>query len=93
MRLNPKYVLRRVAGEAILVSLEDVSAPKRLLCLNPLGCEIFTHLREGMEPEAIFSTLLEEYAVEAPVLRKDLDDFFALLIQYGVLLPEEGISP
>ena len=47
MQLNPKYIMREVAGETLLISLLDISAPKKILCLNELGKAIYTLLTEG----------------------------------------------
>ena len=86
MKLNPKYVLREVAGETLLISLADLSTPKRLLCLNELGKDIYACLQKGLSKEEIFAALLEEYEVEAQVLQSDLDDFLVTLKEYGVIL-------
>lgn len=86
MRLNPKYILREVAGETLLISIQDLSAPKRLLCLNPLGTDIYTLLRDGFSRNEIVERLLEEYDVERTVLEADTDDFIATLRSYEVLI-------
>ena len=86
MRLNPKYIMREVAGETLLISLEDVSAPKRLLCLNELGRDIYTFLKAGKEEEQIVTDLLAEYEVEESCLRADVCEFLQTLMQFGVLI-------
>lgn len=85
MKLNPKYILREVAGETLLVSLADATAPKRLLCLNELGKDIYHRLEKGLSKEEIFVSLLEEYDVEPQILQADLDEFLATLQEYGVI--------
>ncbi len=86
MRLNPKYILREVAGETLLISIQDLSAPKRLLCLNKLGTDIYSLLQGGLSRNEIIERLLEEYEVERAVLEADTDDFIATLRSYEVLL-------
>ena len=86
MKLNPKYVLREVAGETLLISLEDISSPKRILCLNALGKDIYARLRSGAEKEDIVGALLSEYEVEEDVLRADVDTFLETLAHYRVIL-------
>lgn len=86
MKLNPKYILREIAGETILVSLSDISAPKRLLCLNDLGKDIYTLLQKDLSKEAILAALLAEYEVESDVLKADLEEFLSTLKSYGVIL-------
>ena len=85
MKLNPKYILREVAGETLLVSLADVTAPKRLLCLNVLGKDIYSLLQKGLSVEEISAALLEEYDVEPQVLKADLNEFLEALKAYGVI--------
>lgn len=86
MRLNPKYIMREVAGETLLISLEDISAPKRLLCLNELGVNIYSLLRAGKDEEQIVTDLLAEYEVEESCLRADVCEFLQRLLQFGVLM-------
>ena len=86
MKLNPKYILREVAGETLLVSLADLNSAKRLLCLNELGKDIYFHLQKGLSKEDIFAALLEESEVEPEVLQADLDAFLATLKEYGVIV-------
>ena len=86
MKLNPKYILREVAGETLLVSIADLTAPKRLLCLNELGKDIYLHLQKGLSEDEIFAALFAEYEVEPQALRADLDEFLATLRAYEVIV-------
>lgn len=89
MKLNPNYILRQVAGETLLVSVRDASAPKRVLCLNELARDIFALLQSGLRQEEIVTALLEQYEVEEPLLRTDVGEFLAELTRLQVLLPDE----
>lgn len=94
MRLNPNFILRRIAGEALLISIEDPSKPRRILFLNELGNEIYLALQEGLSPVAIEARLLESYEVSPRQLREDLSVFLDKLITLGVLeLEEEDRMP
>lgn len=88
MKLNSKYILREIAGETILVSLSDISAPKRLLCLNDLGKDIYVLLQKGLAKDEVLVSLLAEYDVEEDRLRKDLEEFLHTLQQYHVILED-----
>ncbi len=87
MHLNPKYILREVAGETLLISLHDISAPKRIICLNELGKAIYFHLQDNRSKEDIISLLLDEYDIDEPTLRSDVDEFFSTLQQHNIILP------
>lgn len=86
MKLNPKYILREVAGETLLISLEDISSPKRILCLNELGKDIYALLQSGAEKEEMIHTLLSQYEVEETVLCADMDAFLDTLARYRVII-------
>jgi len=86
MRLNPKFIMRTVANETLLISIEDISAPKRLLMLNELGANIYSLLQKNLSKDEILTQLLSDYEVDISVLEKDVDDFLATLISYGVLM-------
>ncbi len=86
MRLNPKFVLRTVADETLLISVQDISAPKQLLMLNELGTDIYALLQQGRSIPEIHSVLLSQYEVEPDTLKADIDDFLSVLASYGVLI-------
>ena len=86
MHLNPKYILREVAGETLLISLQDISAPKKIICLNELGKEIYFLLQKGLSRQAITAELLSQYDVERDVLISDIDEFLSTLLRHNILL-------
>ncbi|MCD6234127.1 MAG: PqqD family protein [Candidatus Marinimicrobia bacterium] len=53
--------------------------------LNPIGMEIVTFLKEGLDPEVISGRILEKYDVEKGVLERYLYDFFGQLKQYQLI--------
>ncbi|HDR05478.1 MAG TPA: HPr-rel-A system PqqD family peptide chaperone [Candidatus Marinimicrobia bacterium] len=53
--------------------------------LNPTGKLIFEKMQEGLDDEAILSTLIEEFEVEAHIARRDLEDFIRQLKEMGVI--------
>ena len=86
MHLNPQFILRTIADEAILISIQDISAPKKLLMLNELGSDIYSLLQEGKSEQDIHEILLQQYDVEASVLENDIQEFLSELIRHGVLV-------
>ncbi|MBR4308040.1 MAG: hypothetical protein IKT58_00450, partial [Oscillospiraceae bacterium] len=61
MKLSSNFILRRLAGEWLLVSIADGEEVKRLLYLNEIGKDIYTHLQNGLEGQALLDALCEEY--------------------------------
>ncbi len=53
--------------------------------LNPTGQFIFLKLQSGLEPEKIITLITEEFAVDEITARKDMDDFYRLLKEMGIV--------
>lgn len=85
MTVNSDFILRELAGQYILVSIGENEENKRLLYLNEIGKDIYTHLKNGMEGEALLSALQQEYEADPVTLRADVDEYLALLRSYNVI--------
>ena len=85
MTVNPDFVLRELAGQWLLVSIAEDEDSKRLLYLNEIGKDIFTHLQEGLEGDALLTTLQEEYDIDTVTLRTDIEEYLTLLRSYNVI--------
>lgn len=53
--------------------------------LNPIGLEIIQAIKQGSDEQAIRQQLLQNYAVDANTLEKDLYDFLNLLRKHRLL--------
>ena len=87
MRYNSNYVLKKLAGETILVyqSEEQVNFSK-IITVNEIGEIIILGLQEGKAKEEILNTILSTYEVEEVVASKDYDEFVAQLVKIGVVI-------
>lgn len=87
MRYNSNYVLKKLAGETILVyqSEEQVNFSK-IITVNEIGEIIILGLQEGKGKEEILNTILSTYEVEAEIASKDYDEFVAQLVKIGVVI-------
>ena len=50
--------------------------------VNPVGQEIFSLLKEGLDDESIIQHFLDTYAVDKETIEKDLYDFKNMLTEY-----------
>ena len=75
MTINPDFILREFAGEWILVSICENEEHKRILYLNEIGKDIYSHLQEGSEGKALLSALEEEYEADPQILQQDVEEF------------------
>lgn len=85
MNLSPNFILRQLAGEWLLVSIGEGEEVKRLLYLNEIGKDIYTHLQEGLEGQGLIDALAEEYDIDPATLRQDVDEFLQTLRNYKVI--------
>lgn len=83
---TPDGVLFRViAGEAVVLNLNSES----YFGLDEVGTRLWAALTESPSIEAAHRALLEEFEVDADVLRADLDAFVAKLMQAGLVAVED----
>ena len=85
MTVNPQYILRELAGQWLLVSIGE-EENKRLLYLNEIGKDIYTHLSNGLEGDALLTALQEEYDADPATLSSDVTEYLNLLRTYNVIM-------
>ncbi len=86
MIVNPDFILREFAGEWILVSIAENEENKRILYLNEIGKDIYTHLLEGLEGDSLLNALQEEYEADPQVLKQDVEEYMEILRSYRVII-------
>ena len=86
MTINPDFILREFAGEWILVSIAENEENKRILYLNEIGKDIYSHLQEGLEGDALLNALQEEYEADPQVLRQDVEEYMEILRSHRVII-------
>lgn len=83
LRVNPRIAWQVVAGEAILLDLDN----GRAIGLNETGTFLWPLLQSQDETDLIES-LVREFDVDREAARRDLDRFVALLREHGFVLDE-----
>ena len=68
-------------NEIILLDLES----GRYFGLQEVGFRAWEALTESGDTDAVFTTLLAEYAVDAETLRQDLDELWQGLMEAGLV--------
>ena len=85
MTVHPDFILRELAGQWLLVSISENAENKRLLYINEIGKDIYTHLQKGLEGDALLAALQQEYDIDPTTLRADVEEYLALLRSYNVI--------
>jgi hypothetical protein len=71
--ISPDVLTQEVSGEMILLDLSK----EQYLGLNDVGTKVWQLLQEGKNLEMVFETLLEEYDVDAELLKSDLNQLIS----------------
>jgi GeoRSP system PqqD family protein len=82
MIVNNKIIAREIHGETVLLNKENGD----YFSLNTIGTEIFNYICEGMEIDAIVSTLLDTYDVERDILKQDVISLVSRLQEKNIIL-------
>lgn len=86
MKLSENFILKTVAGTAVVVPVGDaVNDIKGMITLNGPAETIWKCLENGMDYEGIVVQLKSEYDAPEDVLRTDLTAFLDKLKAYKIL--------
>lgn len=86
MRANRNYILREIAGEAMLIPVgEAAMAVNGMITLNPAARCIWQQLEAGKDEAAILAALLQEFDVDADTAASDLRETLTLMREKGML--------
>ena len=86
MKILKDVVIRTVAGESMLIPVgETVREYNGIFTLTEVGATIFEAIRNGQEPDALLQTVLNEYEIDEPTAKHDLDAFLTALRGFGII--------
>ncbi len=71
--ISPDVLTQEVSGEMVLLDLSK----EQYLGLNDVGTKVWQLLQEGKNLEMVFETLLEEYDIDAELLKSDLNQLIS----------------
>lgn len=86
MVIKQNLLLRKIVGEYILVPTGAVPDDQNgLFVLTEWGAFIWGLLEQGKESNQILHAILEEYEVDEPTAKQDLDEFLGKLKAMNVI--------
>jgi hypothetical protein len=74
-------LLRELSGEAVILNLNT----EHYFGLDDIGTRMWLLLTSSPTLQAAFEALLEEYAVDADTLRRDLTELITNLVEHDLL--------
>lgn len=81
-----RFVLRKVAGENILVPVGNTALSfNGLVTLNESGAFLWKHIEQNRAEEELVQEVLREYEVSEEQARSDIEQFLTYLAEAGVL--------
>lgn len=85
MKLKSGFVLKEIAGECVVVSINSALNLDGMIALNATAKTIWLLLEEGAEREDIIRALTNEYDVSDELAGKATDMFIGRLEELGFL--------
>jgi hypothetical protein len=86
MKTNPDYILRKIAGETVLVPTGDAAFKLNgMIHLTDTALFIWEHIDSASGPEDIVRGILREYDTDEETARSDVYGFLEILEQRGML--------
>ena len=86
MKLKDGYILREIAGDAVLIPVgRNALEFNGIIALNPVSADIWKWIQDGCSKEELLESILEEYDVSRTVAKDDLDAFLEQLRQLNIL--------
>lgn len=82
MKRNDNYIVRKIAGETLLVPTGAAAREfSGLITLNELGAFIWAHLNEAQDVQDLAQKIAAEYEVDLATAQADAQEFLDLLAE------------
>ena len=88
-RRAPRIAARVIEGAAYVVAVDQ----QRMVELDEVGTFVWEHLREPASVQGLTDLLTEEFDVDGPRARADLEKFLALLEERGLVISDVEGQP
>lgn len=86
MKIKENYVMREVAGQAIVIAIGKESERfKGMINLNQTGKDVWMYLEEGLDIPGIVNKFIEKYEIDESTASEDVTDMINRLYKAGVL--------
>ena len=85
MKLKEGFLLRNVAGQAVVLPMGGTVDLNTMITLNETGAFLWERLEQDTDKAALVAALLAEFDVDEATASKSVDNFIAKLNDHGFL--------
>jgi hypothetical protein len=86
MKIDKQFVLRQIAGDYVIIPTGKTTLDfNGLITVNEQGAFLWEKLSQDTTQAELVAALLEEYEVDEPTARADVEEFLAILRQCRML--------
>lgn len=86
MKIDKQFVLRQIAGDYVIIPTGKTTLDfNGLITVNEQGAFLWEKLSQDTTLAELVAALLEEYEVDEPTARADVEEFLAILRQCRML--------
>ena len=87
MKIKDGFLLQPFADQWVAVSESTCSGMNMVISLNSLGAFLWEQLQEECDFDQLLQKVLDDFLVEEPIARRDLEQFIRNLEAAGLLIP------
>ena len=93
MKINGEFIMREVAGDAILSPGGNTALQfNGIIALGPVGALIWEGLSAGKDRSQLLSDILEKFEIDTATAEADLDEFLNQLAAENFIEPDKTPS-
>ena len=85
MKIKDGFILKEVAGNYVVIALEDTLDFNKVVTVNETGSFIWNKILKGVNREDIISDIVEEYGIDENTASSDFTEFINSLQAAGIL--------
>lgn len=87
MKINGDFMIRKIAGDTILVATGEASQNfNGIITLNEVGAFILEKIEKCKNENELISKILDEFEVEENIAVEDTREFIEQLLKMGIVL-------
>ena len=84
MKIKDGFILKEVAGNYVVIALEDSLDFNKVITRNEVGAFIWNKILQDLDRETIISDIADEYGISKDTASADFDEFYDSLKNAGI---------